>query len=135
MMSGRGRAAVIFVVVALCGGLAGAAIERQVVQRYFVHRQGRGGPPTPEQQSDRRTKMLDDMSTTLLLTPAQRTAIDSIMKRTDSTLRAIRREMQPRTIAELDSSRAAIIAQLDSTQRVKFEKIPRRAPPGGRGRP
>ena len=133
MISGRGRAAMILVVVALCGGLAGAAVERLVVQRFFVHRQRGGGPPSQEQQGEHRRKLLDDMSTTLSLTPVQRTAIDSIMKRTDSTLRAIRREMQPRTIAELDSSRAAIIAQLDSTQRVKFEKIPRRAPPGGRG--
>lgn len=129
MMTGRGRAAIILVVVALCGGLAGAAIERLVIQRYFHRSSGR---PTPEVIAEHRRKMLDDMSKALDLNAVQRTSIDSIMKRTDSTLRAIRHEVQPRTIAEFDSSRAAIIAQLDSGQRVKFAKIPRRTPPGFR---
>ena len=129
MISARGRAAVILVVVALCGGLAGAAIERLVVQRYFHRPQGR---PSPEQQAEHRKQMLDDMTRALSLSDAQRLGIDSIMKHTDSTLRAIRHEMQPRTIAELDSSRNAIIARLDSAQRVKFAKIPKRTPPGMR---
>ncbi|MDB4912429.1 MAG: hypothetical protein JWM95_73 [Gemmatimonadetes bacterium] len=129
MMSGRGRAALMLVVVALCSGLAGAAIERLVVQRYFRRPPGR---PSPEQQAEHRREMLDEMSKVLDLTPPQRAGIDSIMKRTDSTLRAIRHEMQPRTIAEFESSRNEIIARLDSAQRVKFAKIPKRSPPGFR---
>jgi hypothetical protein len=129
MITGRGRAALILVIVAVCGGLAGAAVERLVVQRYFHHPQGR---PSAEQLAEHRKQMLDDMTKVLDLTAAQRLGIDSIMQHTDSALRAIRHEMQPRTIAEFESSRNAIIARLDSAQRVKFAKIPKRTPPGRR---
>jgi hypothetical protein len=64
--------------------------------------------------------MLDDMTKDLDLTPRQRVGIDSVMQRTDATLRAVRSEVQPRIRQILDQSRAEITARLDSTQRVKF---------------
>jgi Spy/CpxP family protein refolding chaperone len=60
------------------------------------------------------------MSRDLNLTPAQRVGIDSIMQRTDSALRAVRAEAQPRLTRIFESSRAEISARLDSAQRVKF---------------
>jgi hypothetical protein len=50
------------------------------------------------------------------------------MQRTDSTLRVVRREMEPRLRQIFDSSRAQISARLDSAQRVKFaaQRPPRR---------
>jgi hypothetical protein len=45
------------------------------------------------------------------------------MQRTDSSLRAIRSEMQPRLQQVFQGSRAEIEARLDSAQRVKFHAI------------
>jgi hypothetical protein len=46
------------------------------------------------------------------------------MQRTDSALRIVRREMQPRLEQIFQSSRAEISARLDSAQRVKFAQRP-----------
>jgi hypothetical protein len=62
------------------------------------------------------------MSKDLSLTPPQRAGIDSIMQRTDSALRVVRGEMQPRLQQIFESSRSQIAARLDSAQRVKFAK-------------
>jgi hypothetical protein len=48
------------------------------------------------------------------------------MQRTDSALRVVRGEMQPRLRQIFDSSRAEISARLDSVQRVEYAKRPRR---------
>ena len=69
-----------------------------------------------------------------------------MFQRTDSSLRAIRREMQPRLKQVFEASRAEMNARLDSTQRqklaaMKFGGPPRRlggrggGPPGGGPRP
>jgi hypothetical protein len=76
----------------------------------------------PEQEQRRRTEMLDRLTADLALTPAQRAGVDSIFQRTDSSLRAIRREMQPRLQQVFERSRAEIDARLDSAQRAKFAK-------------
>jgi hypothetical protein len=93
----------------------------------------------PEQEQRRRTEMLDRLTADLALTPAQRAGVDSIFQRTDSSLRAIRREMQPRLQQVFERSRAEIDARLDSAQRAKFAKRRRgyggpRAWHGGDGR-
>ncbi|NUP55429.1 MAG: hypothetical protein HOQ19_06335, partial [Gemmatimonadaceae bacterium] len=75
---------------------------------------------SPEEAARRRADILEHMTSDLSLTPAQRVGIDSIMQRTDSALRVVRAEMQPRLTRILDSSRAQISARLDSAQRVKF---------------
>ena len=66
--------------------------------------------------------MLDRMTKQLELSTRQRAGIDSVMKRTDSSLRAIRTEMQPRLQQVFQSSRAEIEARLDSAQRITFAK-------------
>ena len=123
MSNGRARAAVIIAAIAIGSAVAGAGIDRWVMTHG--PRRGRGGPPSaqsPEASARRRAEMLERMTKDLSLTPAQRAGIDSIMQRTDSALRVVRGEMQPRLTAIFDRSRAEISARLDSTQKVKFEQ-------------
>lgn len=123
MTNGRGRAAIVIAAIAIGSAVAGAGIDRWVMTHGPRH--GRGGPPgtqSPEAAARRRAEMLERMTKDLSLTPTQRAGIDSIMQRTDSALRVVRGEMQPRLTAIFDSSRAQIGARLDSAQRVKFER-------------
>ena len=69
----------------------------------------------------RRTDMLERLTDELSLRPEQRAAIDSIMRHTDSVLRDVRLEMQPRVQQALDDSRRQIRSHLDSAQRVNFD--------------
>jgi hypothetical protein len=77
--------------------------------------------------------MLDRMTRELALSPAQRAGFDSVFQRTDSLLRAVRREMQPRISQVFESSHAELRARLDSAQLVKFSAMRRHVPGGGRG--
>ena len=130
MSPSRARAAAVIAAIALCSAIAGAGIDRLMLARAPRRR-----PPSTlshEEAARRRAEMLERMTKDLSLTPAQRVGIDSIMQRTDSALRVVRSEMQPRLTQILDSSRAHISARLDSAQRVKFAE---RRPPrrdGGR---
>ena len=116
----------VIAVIVVCSALAGVALDRVVFQR-MIHRRpaGIGGPgrSSPEQDTKRRNDMLDRMTTQLTLSTSQRQGIDSVMQRTDSALRAIRSEMQPRLQQVFQSSRADIEARLDSAQRIKFKAI------------
>jgi len=130
MTSSRLRAGIIIGVIVLCSALAGAAVERSVIQRVIAQRRpappfGPGGPGrfTREADSRRRTDMLDRMTKDLALTPTQRAAVDSVMQHSDSLLHGIRLEIQPRLEQVLAASRAAIDAKLDADQRVKYEKM------------
>jgi hypothetical protein len=133
MTPGRLRAGVVIALIVVCGALAGAAVERVVFQRMMPHRPGGGpggpGRGSPEQDSRRRTDLMDRMTKELDLSTAQRAGIDSVMKRTDSSLRVIRTEMQPRLQQVFQAQRAEIEGRLDSVQRVKFVKTR----PQGRG--
>ena len=133
MTPGRLRAGVVIALIVVCSALAGAAIERIVFQRMAQHRPrgGPGGPGrgSPEQDARRRNDLLARMTKDLDLSATQRAGIDSVMKRTDSSLRTIRTEMQPRLQQVFQSSRVEIEARLDSVQRVKFVK----SMPAGRG--
>jgi hypothetical protein len=128
--------------VVLASAIAGAAVDRNVVMRHAREGGGgggrRGGPP-PEMEARRRTEMLDRMTKELSLSPAQRAGLDSVFQRTDSSLRAIRREMQPRLKQVFETSRAEMNARLDSTQRQKLASMrfggPQRGWDGGRRGP
>jgi Spy/CpxP family protein refolding chaperone len=128
----RVRAGLVIAAIVMASGIAGAAIDRATIARRPTR--GREGPPrrSPVDQEGRRKEMLDHMSKDLALTPAQRAGLDSIFQRSDSSLRSIRREMQPRLQAVFESSRVEINARLDSAQRVKFAAMRR---PGGGGGP
>jgi len=143
-MHPRLRAGLVIAAVVVASATAGAAVDRNVVMRHA--RQGggggwgpgRGGPPGPEMEARRRTEMLDRMTKELSLTPVQRAGLDSVFQRTDSSLRAIRREMQPRLKQVFEASRTEMNARLDSTQRQKLASMRWGGPPrggwgGGRG--
>jgi Spy/CpxP family protein refolding chaperone len=139
-MHPRLRAGLVIAAVVIASAIAGAAIDRSLMARYARRDGGdRRRPPTPELESRRRTEMLDRMSRDLSLSPAQRAGLDSVFQRTDSSLRAIRREMQPRLQQVFESSRAEMNARLDSTQRAKLARMKIGRPPGqwgeGRGGP
>ena len=127
MKPGSARAAMVIAVIVVCSALAGVAIDRVVFERMTRRRPpaGVGGPGrgSPEADLKRRTDMLDRMTTQLTLSTAQRQGIDSVMQRTDSSLRGIRAEMQPRLQQVFQASRADIEARLDSAQRVKFKAM------------
>ena len=138
-MHPRLRAGLVIAAVVVASAIAGAAVDRNVVMRN-VRRgggggwgPGRGGPPAPEMEARRRTEMLDRMTKELSLSPAQRAGLDSVFQRTDSSLRAIRREMQPRLKQVFEASRAEMNARLDSTQRQKLAAMRFGGPPGGWG--
>lgn len=118
MSPSRGRAAIVIAAIVVCSVVAGAGIDRLMLART-PHRRP-SSTLSPEEAARRRADILEHMTKDLSLTPAQRVGIDSIMQRTDSALRVVRAEMQPRLTRILDSSRAQISARLDSAQRVKF---------------
>ena len=123
MNGNRARAALIIAAIAVGSALAGAGVNHWLMVR---DRHGRGGPSrvsTPEQDARRRREMLDHMTKDLDLSAAQRAGIDSVMQRTDSALRAVRSEMQPRLKQIFETSRTEIAARLDSTQRIKFDAL------------
>jgi len=122
----RLRAGLVIGAVVIASGIAGAAIDRALIMRNRPSRGGGGRPPDAGEQH-RRTEMLDRMASDLSLTAAQRAGIDSIFRRTDSSLRAIRRETQPRIQQVFAQSKAEVNARLDPAQREKFAKM---RPPG-----
>jgi hypothetical protein len=128
----RARAALVIAAIAVGSAIAGAGIDRWAVMHS--PRRGRGAGPagilSNEAAARRRSEMLERLTKELELTAPQRAGIDSIMARTDSALRVVRTEMQPRVRQIFDSSRAEISARLDSAQRVKF--LQQRLEPGRR---
>ena len=133
MSPDRVRASIVITLIVIGSAVAGAGLERYVALNMARHRQPGAGRPTPEQDAKRRADMLDRMTKTLELSTAQRAGIESVMVRTDSSLRLIRREMQPRIQMVFDSSRADMLARLDTDQRAKFEKDTLSRVRGGRG--
>jgi hypothetical protein len=144
----RLRAALVIGSIVLASGIAGAAIDRAFIARGGRRpvaapggvggggpRGGGGGPGRswPEQEARRRNEMLEHMSKDLSLTPAQRAGFDSIMQRTDSSLRTVRREMQPKIQQVFEAGRAEMMTRLDSTQRVKFNAMRKGSPREFRG--
>jgi hypothetical protein len=127
----RTRAALILVAIAIGCLVAGAGIDHWAM-RNTRRRGAMPGSSSPEEAVKRRAEMLDVMTKELDLSPTQRGGIDSVMQRTDSSLRAVRSEVQPRIRQILDQSRSEITARLDSAQRVKFAQrrppLLRRAP-------
>lgn len=124
MKPGSVRAAMVIAVIVVCSALAGVAIDRVVFQKMLRrHPSGSWGRGSPEQDAKRRNDLLDRMTTQLTLSTSQRQGIDSVMQRTDSSLRAIRSEMQPRLKQVFQSSRAEIEARLDAAQRIKFKAM------------
>ena len=148
MIPPRLRAGLVIGAVVIASGIAGAAIDRAIVVRRLHGQEGgrrQGGStvtgegPPQGQEARRRSMMLDRLTKDLSLTTAQRAGLDSIFQRTDSSLRAIRRETQPQIQQVFERSHEEVNARLDSTQRVKFAAMrknrSREYRGGGRGGP
>ena len=120
MIASPSRAALIIVAVVIGSALAGAAVDHAIVLRNPRRFQRSLLATGTEAAESRRTDMLERLTDELSLRPEQRAAIDSIMRRTDSVLRDLRLEVQPRVQQALDDSRHQIEGQLDSTQRASF---------------
>jgi Spy/CpxP family protein refolding chaperone len=123
------RAGLVIGALVIASAIAGAAIDRSVLAlRKPTSPRAEGGRRSFQEQEDhRRTEMLDRMTRELSLTAPQRAGLDSIFQRTDSSLRAIRRETQPRIQQVFERSKAEVDARLDPAQREKFAKM---RPPG-----
>jgi len=120
MIASRQRAVIVIAAVAIGSALAGAAVDHAIVLRNPRRFRPLPFGGTEEAAASRRTDMLERLTRELSLRPDQRTAIDSIMWSTDSLLRDLRHEMQPRVQRVLDDSRRQIEGRLDSAQRVTF---------------
>jgi Spy/CpxP family protein refolding chaperone len=129
------RAGLVIGAVVIASGIAGAAIDRSLMMHRGPQMRpdgGRRGPPQALEQG-RRNAMLERMSKELSLTPAQRAGLDSIFQRTDSSLRAIRRETQPRLQQVFERSNAEVNARLDPAQREMFAKMHQKGRPSRDG--
>ena len=122
MNTSRARAAVVIAAIAIGSAIAGAGIDRWAVTHAPRHPHGPTSTLSPEAAARRRAEMLERMTKDLGLSTVQRAGIDSIMQRTDSALRVVRGEMQPRLRQIFDASRAEISARLDSAQRITFAR-------------
>jgi len=133
----RLRAGLVIASVVIASAIAGAAIDRALIVRRS-HGPEVARRSFQEQEDRRRSDMLDRMTKDLSLTAAQRAGLDTVFRRTDSLLRAIRRETQPRVQQVFQRSREEINARLDSAQRAKFALIRKNRVPdeyrGGGGR-
>lgn len=121
MIARPSRAALVIVAVVIGSALAGAAVDHAIVLRYPRRFQATLFTAAGDAAESRRTDMLERLTEELSLRPAQRAAIDSIMRRTDSVLRDVRQEMQPRVQQALDDSRRQIERHLDSGQLASFQ--------------
>ena len=121
MITSPSRAALVIVAVVIGSALAGAAVDHAIVLRNPRRFQPMFLAEGTEAAVSRRTDMLERLSAELSLRPEQRAAIDSIMRHTDSVLRDVRLEMQPRVQSALDDSRRQIEKHLDPAQRASFD--------------
>jgi hypothetical protein len=120
MITSPSRAALVIVAVVIGSALAGAAVDHAIVLRNPRRFQAGFFVEGTEAAASRRTDMLQRLTEELALRPEQRAAIDSIMRHTDSVLRDVRLDVQPRVQQALDESRRQIESHLDSSQRASF---------------
>jgi hypothetical protein len=94
-VNNRARAALVVAAIVVGSMIAGAGIDHWLSRNGRPHRPPPGAA-TPEEAARHRNEALDRMTKELGLSPTQRAGIDSVMQRTDSALRVVRSEMQPR---------------------------------------
>ncbi|MEJ2502304.1 MAG: hypothetical protein P8177_03150 [Gemmatimonadota bacterium] len=103
----------LLVVTFLAGAISGAALERVA---------GPGQPAAAERgdaggDGDGRRYIIDRVD----MGPAQRAAIEAVMKERSERMRAVWREVEPRMDAITDSARAEIMGILTPEQRAQYE--------------
>jgi hypothetical protein len=131
----RLRAGLVIGAVVIASGIAGAAIDRALIMRTSQAREGDGRPPRAWGGSGRPHRDARPDGDGPLAHAAQRAGPRLDLPRTDSSLRAIRRETQPRIQQVFEQSKADVNARLDPAQREKFAKMRPAGPPAARGLP
>ena len=118
----RAVAGLLYALVGTSGVLLGAALDRFLVHRRAVHGfLGGRGPHEPPLEM--RTHLVRWLASKLDLTDAQRTQVDSILTRQDSTLHLLMGEMRPRFEGLATETHAKIETVLTPGQRDRFRKL------------
>jgi Spy/CpxP family protein refolding chaperone len=127
-------AALVLLLVALAGGLAGVALDRLVLLPRMFHP---GFEHRPGRHFGRDRGFRDRFAREVGLSPEQQTRIDSIMDHQGRELRAVRAQVQPQLDSIITRTRRELDSVLTPEQRKKAEEIRRRhprppgPPPGG----
>ena len=118
-------AALALACVALAGILGGIALDRFVLMpRHFGHH-GRG-PFEPGERGGAREpsrRMADRFAKELDLTPAQRTAVDTLMARQFSKMGALRERVRPAMDSIIGETQRQIDVLLTPAQREKLKTM------------
>jgi len=123
----RALAALLIALVAVVGGIAGAAIDRLVVNRSIATIRDTTFHPLSQvlrvpTDADRR-RLREELSRELELSPAQDSAIDIVMKRRSGEFNALRDELRPRVERLVLDVRADIEQTLTPEQRTRFRAL------------
>jgi hypothetical protein len=114
----RGGAAAVLAILFAAGTALGLAVarERRPGEDDFMPAEGlvSAGRSQPSQ---------DWMIDRLALTPAQRTAIDSVVEHFGARMSSLQKEYRPRYRAIVDSASQALRALLDEEQRARYDSL------------
>jgi Spy/CpxP family protein refolding chaperone len=132
---GRGTAALVLVLVALAGVLAGIALDRRVLMpRAAAARQDAVAGMPRHEMPRRQGEFRERFAKALGLTEAQRVAVDSLMDHQLRELRRIRGASQPQVESVIRQTRRAIDSLLTPEQRERAAELAERRRAGRRGR-
>ena len=128
-------ATLVMVTVFLFGMLAGGALDRHLLHgrmgrdrrdglRFVPGMSMPAGPRTPPAGADSmRRRGSEEFARALGLTPAQSSAVDSVMTQDFRSVNALREEMRPRIEAIIASTRQRIDSLLTPAQREKYHAL------------
>lgn len=119
-------AALVILLAAISGGIAGVAVDRLMLLPHMFHGgpggpHGRGGTPG----EDFRNRFARELG----LTADQKVRVDSIMDREMRGVREVRATVQPRLDSMIARTRRELDSVLTPEQRKKAEGMRRRFPP------
>jgi Spy/CpxP family protein refolding chaperone len=127
MNRARLLAALVLLLVAVAGGLAGVALDRLVLLPHMLGRPGFGHDHGPG-RGPRDPKFRARIAKELGLTPEQQIRIDSIMERKGRELRGVRGQVQPTLDSIVTRTRRQVDSVLTPEQRKKAEEFRRKHP-------
>ena len=135
MSRSRGVAALVLVLVALAGVLAGIALDRTVLMPRSASARQAAAAGMPRHEMPRRQgEFRERFAKALDLTDAQRAAVDSLMDHQLRELRRIRGSSQPQVESVVRQTRRAIDSLLTPEQRERAAELAERRRAGRRGR-
>ena len=126
MSRGRGMAALVLLLVALAGVLAGVALDRTVLLPRAVADRAIAAEARPRRELPRRQdEFRARFAAALDLTPEQRRVVDSLMDHQLRELRRLRGESQPHIESVIHGTRRAIDSVLTPEQRERAAELTR----------